>query len=312
MKTADLHHHPASESSAVAEDLPGTKPLTPQLHAMLVGRQGLHPELSSVRVWPDQGPVPPFRPGQFVSIGLLDAPAEYSPPKLALRPYSVTSAPGKREDVELYVKLVREGGLTPRLWTLHEGGRLYLKPTVGGTFTLDEVPNGKDLVMVATGTGLGPYISMLRHFRGKDRWRKFVIIDGVRKVADLGYRGELAAAVKTDANGLYLPTVTREGWPGLQGRVQDVLFNRPVPAARRRVALARTVSPLLVRQSGDGRGRRGRARRARLPQAQVARAGQRSQRSLWVIHEAPLWIHPWWERRERETQRPGRGCLWCK
>lgn len=224
MKTTDQHHHTASESSAVAENLPETKPLTPQLNAMLVGRQDLHPELSIVRVRPDQGPAPPFRPGQFVTIGLLDAPAEHSPPKLALRPYSVTSAPDKREDVELYVNLVREGALTPRLWTLHEGGRLYLKPTVGGTFTLDEVPNGKDLVMVATGTGLGPYISMLRHFRGKDRWRKFVIIHGVRNVADLGYRGELEAAARTDANVFYLPTVTREGWPGLQGRVQDVLF----------------------------------------------------------------------------------------
>ena len=230
MKTTDLHQHTASESSAVAGDLPGTKPLTPQLNAMLVGRQDLHPELSIVRVRPDQGPVPPFRPGQFVTIGLLDAPAAgHSPPKLALRPYSVTSAPDKREDVELYVNLVREGALTPRLWTLHEGGRLYLKPTVGGTFTLDEVPNGKDLVMVATGTGLGPYISMLRHFRGKDRWRKFVIIHGVRNVADLGYRGELEAAARTDANVFYLPTVTREGWPGLQGRVQDVLFTDLYP-----------------------------------------------------------------------------------
>jgi ferredoxin--NADP+ reductase len=107
---------------------------------------------------------------------------------------------------------------------MHEGGRLYLKPVVGGTFTLDEVPGGKDLVMVATGTGLGPYISMLRHFRGEDRWRKFVIVHGVRKIADLGYRDELEAAAKSDASVLYLPTVTREGWPGLQGRVQDVLF----------------------------------------------------------------------------------------
>ena len=229
MKTTDLHQHTASESSAVAGDLPGTKPLTPQLNAMLFGRQDLHPELSIVRVRPDQGLAPPFRPGQFVTIGLRDAPAGHSPPKLALRPYSVTSAPGRREDVELYVNLVREGALTPHLWTLHEGGRLYLKPTVGGTFTLDEVPNGKDLVMVATGTGLGPYISMLRHFRGKNRWRKFVIIHGVRNVADLGYRDELEAAARTDANLLYLPTVTREGWPGLQGRVQDVLFTDLYP-----------------------------------------------------------------------------------
>ena len=230
MQTTELHHrrNPApGESprrSAVTEELPRTRPLTPQLNATLVGRQDLHPELSIVSIRPDQGPVPPFRPGQFVTLGLPLEPAERSSPKLTLRPYSVTSAPSMREDVELYVNLVRIGALTPRLWTIHEGGRLYLKPAVGGTFTLDEVPHGKDLVMVATGTGLGPYVSMLRHFRGKDRWRKLVIIHGVRKVADLGYREELEAAATSDASVLYLPTVTRDGWPGLQGRVQDVLF----------------------------------------------------------------------------------------
>lgn len=104
-----------------------------------------------------------------------------------------------------------------------------MKPVAGGIFTLDEVPSGKDLVMVATGTRLGPYISMLRHFRGEHRWRKFVIIHGVRRVADLGYRGELEAAAKTDASVLYLPTVTRESWPGLRGRVEDVLFTGLYP-----------------------------------------------------------------------------------
>jgi ferredoxin--NADP+ reductase len=235
METADFRHrrHPApgesSRPSAVTEELARTRPLQAQLNATLVRRQDLHPELSIVRVRPDQGPVPPFRPGQFVTIGLPLEPAEHSSPKLTQRPFSVTSAPGMRDYVELYVNLVREGALTPRLWTMHEGGRLYLKPVAGGTFTLDEVPSGKDLVMVATGTGLGPYISMLRHFRGEDRWRKFVIIHGVRKVADLGHRDELEAAAKSDASVLYLPTVTREGWPGLRGRVQDVLFTDLYP-----------------------------------------------------------------------------------
>ena len=232
MQTTELRNPTPGESaqrSAVTEELPRTGPLAPQLNATLVGRQDLHPELSIVSIRPDQGPVPPFRPGQFVTLGLPLEPAERSSPKLTLRPYSVTSAPSMRENVELYVNLVRKGALTPRLWTIHEGGRLYLKPAAGGTFTLDEVRDGKDLVMVATGTGLGPYVSMLRYFRGKDRWRRFVIIHGVRKVADLGYRDELEAAARSDASVLYLPTVTRDGWPGLQGRVQDVLFTDLYP-----------------------------------------------------------------------------------
>lgn len=230
METTDLprrRHDTAGESSepsAGPEDLPGTRPRGPPLNARVVWREDIHPDLSIVRIRPDQEPVPPFKPGQFVTIGLRDEHADDSPPRFTRRTYSITSAPNVRDYVELYVNLVRKGELTPRLWTIHEGGRLYLKPAVGGTFTLDEVPKGKDLVMVATGTGLGPYISMLRHFRGAARWRKFVIIHGVRKVADLGYRHELETAAKSDASVLYLPTVTREGWPGLRGRVQDVLF----------------------------------------------------------------------------------------
>ena len=173
-----------------------------------------------MRIRPDRGPVPPFRPGQFVTIGL---PVDDSSTKLTRRPYSIVSAPSEHDSVELYVNLVRGGNFTPRLWTIHESGRLHLHPVIGGTFTLDEVQSGKDLVMIATGTGLGPYISMLRHFRGKERWRKFVVIHGVRNVVDLGYRDELEATAKSDPSVFYLPTVTREDWPGLKGRVQDVL-----------------------------------------------------------------------------------------
>ncbi len=200
------------------------KPARPQLNATLISRQDLHLGLSIVRIRPDQGPVPPFHPGQYVTIGLPDGPGEGTAPKFTRRIYSIASDPAMNDAVELYINLVPGGTLTPRLWSLHEGGRLYLHPVVNGIFTLDDVLPGKDLIMIATGTGISPYLSMLRHFRGKSRWRTFTMIHGVRNVEDLGYRQELEEAAKTDPTIFYLPTVTREDWPGLKGRAQDVLF----------------------------------------------------------------------------------------
>lgn len=81
--------------------------------------------------------------------------------------------------------------------------------------------------MVSTGTGIGPYMSILRTYRGQGRWRRFVMINGVRREPDLGYRDELHAIAREDPTVLYIPIVSREpcpgDWPGRCGHVQDVL-----------------------------------------------------------------------------------------
>jgi ferredoxin--NADP+ reductase len=98
---------------------------------------------------------------------------------------------------------------------------------IRGHFTLDHAPADKDLVMISTGTGIAPFISMLRAFRGKSRWRRLVIIHGVRRVNELGYRQELEEAIRSDPTVSYIPVVSREpadsDWPGLRGRVQLAL-----------------------------------------------------------------------------------------
>lgn len=81
--------------------------------------------------------------------------------------------------------------------------------------------------MVSTGTGIAPFISMLRTYRGQDRWRRFVLIHGARFAADLGYSDELNEVIHSDPSVTYVPLVTREppesAWQGLRGRVQHAL-----------------------------------------------------------------------------------------
>lgn len=201
------------------------------LNATLIERHDLNEELAVVRIRPDWGEVDAFKPGQFAMLGFPreEAPGPVGKIKFIRRAYSIASSPKVRDHIELFVVLVEEGKLTPRLWTVPEGGRLWLDNRIKGEFTLDDVPNDKDLVLVSTGTGIAPFVSMLRTYHGENRWRKLVMINGVRRVRDLGYREELERIAAEDPSVVYIPLVTREPedshWAGLRGRVQAVLSN---------------------------------------------------------------------------------------
>ncbi|MGD8452885.1 MAG: ferredoxin--NADP reductase [Phycisphaerae bacterium] len=206
------------------------------LNATLIERHDLNEMLSIVRVRPDSGRVPDFTPGQFITLGLpKEIPAEVAAIRprrpgrtpMTRRAYSIASPPGETEAYELFVVLVTEGKLTPKMWTLSEGDRLWMDEVAKGEFTLERVPAGQDLVLISTGTGIAPFMSMLRHYRGTGRWRRVVLINGVRRVSDLGYRAELEAICREDASVRHVPVVSREGkadgWDGLHGRVPAVL-----------------------------------------------------------------------------------------
>ncbi|MBI5362229.1 MAG: ferredoxin--NADP reductase [Planctomycetes bacterium] len=205
-------------------------------NAVLVAREDLGPRLAVFRVRPDTGAVADFEPGQFVQIGLpmdastpLQGPGAARPGRVRMhkRSYSIASAPVSRAEVELYVARVDSGRFTPILWAMRPGDRLWLDPEPKGFFTLARVPAERDLVLVATGTGLAPYVSMLRHHAGSERWRRAVVIHGVRRPDELGYRAELAARAARDPHFAYVPVVSRpepaDAWKGLTGRVQVAL-----------------------------------------------------------------------------------------
>lgn len=189
-------------------------------NATVVGRNDLNAELAIVHVAPDGWNPPDFEPGQFATLGLPD-PEKRS--GLLKRVFSIASAPGAPA-MEFYIQLVKHGEFTRRLWHLEEGDRLWLSDKVAGRFTLEPVPPDKDLLLLGTGTGLAPYLSMVRHYRGRERWRRAAVVHGVRHVADLGYREELERLAAEDESLAYVPLVSRDPeWTGVRGRVQLLL-----------------------------------------------------------------------------------------
>jgi ferredoxin--NADP+ reductase len=158
-----------------------------------------------------------FRPGQFMNLGLTLASGFVS------RSYSLASAPA--EQAEVLLARVGEGALTPALFELREGGLVSLDPKPQGFFTFDYVPAHRELWMVATGTGLGPFLSMLRSGEAFGRAERVVLVHGARGAAELAHRQELETLVaRRSGSFVYVPVLSRQPAPGLlQGRVTAVL-----------------------------------------------------------------------------------------
>lgn len=207
------------------------------LNAVVTQRIDLAPGLMVLRIAPESGPVPTFQSGQFAVIGLpASAPrtpsadpeeAGADPERFIRRAYSIASPSLPGEHLELFLTLVRSGELTPRLFALQPGARLWLGPKITGLFTLAEVPADQDVVMVATGTGLAPYMSMLRTGITANPKRRFAVLSGARHSWDLGYTAELTTLARVCPNFTYLPIVSRPkeeptAWGGATGHVQSL------------------------------------------------------------------------------------------
>jgi len=206
-----------------------------KLNAVVVKKTEVAPGLMIIKVKTDD-PLSTFSPGQFTTLGLPGsaprfhiADEEETPPppdKLIRRAYSISSSPDKKDHLEFYITLIRSGQLTPRLFALKEGDRLFVATKITGVFTLEEAPQDHNLVLVATGTGLAPYMSMIRSIFSSQRHRKYAIIHGARHSWDLGYRAELETLADYFPNFSYLPIISRPDkehtpWSGPAGYVQD-------------------------------------------------------------------------------------------
>jgi ferredoxin--NADP+ reductase len=207
------------------------------LNAVVIDRTEVASGLIILRVAPEGWELPDWTAGQFAVLGLpgsapraplSDPDAEaLDPDKLIRRAYSIASSPRDRDHLEFYITLVHSGALTPRLYALKPGDRLFLGRKITGLFTLGEVPEGNHLVLVGTGTGLAPYMSMLRGELGCREGRHTTVLLGARHSWDLGYRGELITMQRFCPTFHYLPIVSRPGdeiveWKGETGYVQDL------------------------------------------------------------------------------------------
>ena len=161
-----------------------------------------------------------YEPGQFLRLGALSADDE-----IIHRPYSVASP--WQETLEFFIVLVPDGKLTPTLWNCQEGDSIEVSQRAAGSFTLQKTPDAPHLWLIATGTGLAPYIAMLRTEAPWQRYEKIVLVHGARQHADLAYSDELLSLqAEKPARFCYLPALTREKIPEISaGRITELLAN---------------------------------------------------------------------------------------
>src|SRR5450432_1146698 len=176
----------------------------------IVARRDWAPGLTTLTV---DAPIQPHTPGQFVNLGLERGE------ELVRRSYSIASAPGA--PLEFYLKEVPGGELTPELVRLPIGARVLVEQKPQGFFTLDYVPPCRDMWFVATGTGLGPFVAMLRAQEVWRRCERLVVVHGVRRVEHLAYGDELAQLTVAHPGRFSRVPLVSGGAPGeaLPGRV---------------------------------------------------------------------------------------------
>ena len=196
-------------------------------------------DLGIFRLVPKDGPVPEYKPGQFITIG-MHVPSEN---KIIRRAYSIASNPENRKYVELYIRWVRKplpGRLTTQLFGAKEGDEIvWIKPV--GNFTLDDkkhdgTEDDRRIVCLGGGTGLAPFVSLAQSLHSTGSKREIIVLHGASYVDELGYRdlltdleNESLDRGKDKWNFRYRATISRpqewfnRSWSGQIGRVETFL-----------------------------------------------------------------------------------------
>jgi ferredoxin/flavodoxin---NADP+ reductase len=202
----------------------------------------LKEDLAIYRIKPSEGPVPDFKAGQFVTLG-LHIPSEG---KLVRRAYSIASPPEQKKHFELIIRWVRKpvpGRLTTELFNKQEEDEImWVKPT--GIFTINEKlhngePDNRRMVLIGGGTGLAPFISYALHMKAIGSKRQIVVLHGASYVDELSYR-ELLTELEEESvdkgrdswDFYYRASISRpqewfnRSWGGQRGRVETFLRPR--------------------------------------------------------------------------------------
>lgn len=169
--------------------------------------------------------VEPYQAGQFIKIGLEEDG------KVIAHPYSLCNAPHNRP-LEFYYIEVPNGELTSRLVKLKPGDDILVSPRANGFMVLDEVPQGKHLWLMATGTGVGPFLSILDTEQPWQRFEKVVLVYAVRTLAELSYQSRIAAVQSSHAEQfVFIPFISREHTEfSMDGRIPQAIQNGSLAA----------------------------------------------------------------------------------
>ncbi|HEX2200051.1 MAG TPA: ferredoxin--NADP reductase [Burkholderiales bacterium] len=180
-----------------------------------------------------------FQAGQFVRIA-LDMEEGNEGSRVA-RPFSMVNPP-QDAILEFYGIVVPQGPLSPRLARLAPGDTLYVASNPAGFLVLSELPDADTLWLISTGTGIAPFLSILRTEAPWRRYRNVVLVHAVRHAAELVYRDELRKL----KNLRYVSLVSREAASGaLAGRVPAAVRDGRLEAAAG-VALAPETSQVML------------------------------------------------------------------
>jgi len=145
-----------------------------------------------------------FAAGQFVRVG-LDVED-----KLLARPYSLINTPDESL-LEIHFNTVKNGQLSPLLAALVEGDSIQVSDRLGGLLTLDEIPDVSHLWFIATGTGVGPFLSILKTSEPWQRFEKIVLCYSVKTLEKQAYRADFESLQALHPDQFcFVPIITRD------------------------------------------------------------------------------------------------------
>lgn len=191
--------------------------------AVVTSRRDVTSELWIYRIRPEEKIV--FAPGQYVTVGLQDGP------KLVERPYSVCSSP-RDPEIEFFLELVPGGHLTPHLYHVPVGGEVTVRRAAKGRFLFDDKSAHRDHFMIATVTGVAPFLSIVRdmvarELEGEPVPYRIALLHAASISPELGFCDELSAYSREHDWFQYLPTISRTWldpkWGGEIGRCEDLV-----------------------------------------------------------------------------------------
>lgn len=184
-----------------------------------------------------------FEAGQFTKLAL---PADDGEGKMIARAYSFVNAPGERP-YEFYYVIVPDGPLSGRLARLKAGDEVWLSPGAAGFLVLSEVPDADNLWLLATGTGIAPFLAILKSEVVWRRYRRVVLVEAVRRADELAYREQIER-LKREHAGRFESVifVSRETVDGaLGGRIPQAMLDGRLDASAE-AALSAAASQVMI------------------------------------------------------------------
>ena len=206
--------------------------------------QLLKEDLAIFRIIPEDGVIPQYKAGQFLTLGISVANEKY---KTVKRAYSIASHPENRKYYEFVIRWVRKplpGRVTTQLFYASEGDEVTIGTPTGNALIINEkLPDGRRddrrIVCIGGGTGIAPFVSFAKHLHDVGDKREVVVLHGASYVDELSYRG-LFTDLETESidrgkdkwNFKYRAAISRpqewfnRGWNGPTGRVENFLRGR--------------------------------------------------------------------------------------